>query len=165
MVFSYRAAALLAALALGLGSAASAMTTAKQGISNGELLRFIYTARYPLGCVDADAAARALRQNPTSDVATLHHIMAVDLACARGPYGLHSRELANGAITSASAAALLAARHESGADALRDARAARAGSKRVVDDRKDYHFQPSIFTEMAGRINRDANALLEAMRA
>jgi len=143
---------------------------ANQAISQGELQRFTSIGRYPLGCNDATLAANGLRAKPTTDPALLHEAARVYRACATGDYGTGSSTLRNQANFNAAAALLLAARHEAATDALRDARASKALADVIAGYTHPRSVQtpalnddPSIYRTDAGRIARDAAALLEAM--
>ena len=154
-------AAVVIAATLSPGAAAT------QHVSDGELQRFLWQVRFPSGCGDATVTAKTLRARPTTDPATLRAAAATYRACATGPYGVGSNPLANEANFASSAASLLAARHASPAAARADASAARDVSKIVVDYRRpsgprgpNRGVDLSQFITDAGRINRDAVALL-----
>jgi hypothetical protein len=138
-----------------------------QSISEGELQRMVTTGRYPIGCQDATLASKGLRAKPTTDPATLHGAVKAFRACATGPYGAGSSALRNQANFNASAALLLAARHEADAAAMTDAQNARTLAQAIVEYRRPDNLRtpglnndPSAYRTDAGRIARDAAALL-----
>jgi hypothetical protein len=137
-----------------------------QSISEGELARMATTGSYPIGCQEAALASRGLRAKPTTDPATLHGAVKAYRACAIGPYGAGSSALRNQANFNASAALLLAARHELNVTATSDAQAAGALAQAIVAYRRPdnprtpgLNDDPSIYRTDAGRIARDAAAL------
>ena len=162
---------LLKPLALALAFATTALH-ANQSISDGELQRFTYSGRFPLGCQEATLAANGLRAKPSSDPARLHEAARVFHACAVGPYGVGSDRLRNQANFSAAAALLLAARYDQPVTAVRDATDAKTLAQAIVDFRRPRSVQtpglnndPSAFRTDAGRIVRDATALLGPISA
>jgi hypothetical protein len=136
-----------------------------QAISDGELQRMASAGQYPVACNDAQLAANALRSKPT--VEKLHAAATAFGACAKSPYGIGSNALANQANFAASAALLLAARNEPPAAAANDARAAAELAQTIIVYRRPSNAtgptrnnDPSPHLTDAGRIERDANALL-----
>jgi hypothetical protein len=141
-----------------------------QSISEGELQRMVTTGSYPIGCQDATLASKRLRGNPTTDPAALHDAAKAYHACASGPYGAGSSALRNQANFNTAAALLLAARHEADAAAKSDAQTARTLAQAIVDYRRPDNVRtpglnndPSAYRTDAGRIARDASALLATL--
>ena len=169
MKIVFRAAgAVLAAL---LPLPALAVTYAPHGVSNVELQRFVYSPNYPNWCGSAGMAAREMRVKPTTDPSALHGIMkAAIVDCAEGSYAQSHQALWNTAVFGGAAAALLAARNEPPALALRDALHAKNWSADIVKfiyQRRTARAsnQPSQYRTDAYRINQDASALVEAILA
>jgi hypothetical protein len=163
----------VAALVMAIPSLTIAATfiSAPHGVSNEELQRFIYAPNYPNWCGASGQAAREMRVNPTTDPKTLHGIMRANIVdCANSSYAQSHQALWNTAVFGAAAAALLAARHEPPAPALRDATHAKNWGADLVKftyQRGTYRAsgQPSQYRTDAGRINRDAIALINAIVA
>ncbi len=168
------AAAILTLGALGaLPGNATTGTAATQSVTTGELQRYIYQANYPTWCSAAGDAARHMRANPTTDPARLHAVMNANIdQCANQPAGQRSAPLWNTAVFGAAAAALLAARHEPLPASLRDAKYAQKWSAMIADYQHQPgatsgpgSYNPSMYRTNAGRINRDAVALIAALQA
>jgi hypothetical protein len=168
----YRAILALAALPAML--AVNNMYNANQGVTNTELQRYIYAPNYPTWCGAAGMAAREMRVKPTTDPKVLHGVMKANIAeCANTSWVQQHPSVWNTAVFSASAAALLAARHEQPAHALRDATLAKNWSADLVS----FTHQPgagqpgpgrnlpSAYRTNAGRINSDATTLIGAIQA
>jgi hypothetical protein len=165
--------AAFAALLPTLAVAASSIS-APQSVTTEELQRYIYQANYPTWCGAAGLAAREMRVKPTTDPKTLHGVMKANIAqCANTTYAQQHAALWNTAVFGAAAAALLAARHEPPAQALRDATQAKSWSADIV---KFTHQPgaanmgpgtntPSMYRTNAGRIHTDAVALINAIKA
>jgi hypothetical protein len=153
--------------------AATLIAAAPQHVSDGELQLFIARSRFPTGCGSAQTATNALRAKPSTDPAVLEAAAKTYHACAVGPYGLHSNELANLSYFAASSALLLAARHSTDPDtAHHDAKYAAAYAQTIIDFRQtpgNRGFSrppnPSPLITDAGRIKKDATALLAAPAA
>ena len=141
---------------------AASMKTIPQSVPNGELIRYVYNVTFPMGCDQAAQMARNLRFKPETDPATMHKVMASYMACANGPYGKGSYAVSNTATYAASAAALLAARQETGAQALQDAHFAKKASGVVLAYRHN-NYTVSAYTTNASRINKDATALIAGL--
>jgi len=166
------AVAILAALVPSI-AAAVAPISAPQQVATGELQRYIYAPSYPNWCMAAGEAARKMRVKPTTDPNTMHAIMNANvLQCANTPYARQHATLWNTAIFAASAAALIAARHEPPSQAFQDATHAKNWSATIAGfTRADAGASglnsgtPSMYRTNAGRINSDAIALLAAIQA
>ncbi len=148
---------------------ATASVHPNQRISDGELQRFTYAQRFPLGCQDATLTANRLRAKPTTDPSQLLEVANTYRACANGPYGQGSNALANKANFAAAAALLLASRYDTPGNARDEAAAARALADAIADYRRPesvrtpaFNNDPSPYRTDAGRIARDAAALLAA---
>ncbi len=143
---------------------------ANQSIPEGELQRFTYVGRYPLGCQEATVTANQLRAKPTTDIARLHAAAQTYHACATSAYGAGSSTLRNQAYFNTAAALLLAARNEAPGPAKIDATDARTLAQGIVDYRRPRSVSspgldndPSVWRTDAGRIARDASALLASI--
>jgi hypothetical protein len=152
------------ATSLALPGLAASTTTIPQSVPNGELIRFVYNVSFPMGCDQAAQMARNLRFKPATDPKTMHAVMASYMACANGPYGKASYAVSNTATYASSAAALLAARQETGSQALRDAHFAKKASGVVLGYRHN-NYTVSVYTTNASRINKDATALIAGLTA
>jgi hypothetical protein len=160
--------AILTIAALSPSLAVAAGMSAQQSVTTGELQRYIYQANYPTWCGAAGQAAREMRVKPTTDPKALHGVMKANIPqCANTPYAQQHPALWNTAVFAAAAAALLAARHEPAAEALRDATHAQNWS----DDIVKYMRQPtgaagtpSMYRTNAGRIHSDAVALIASLK-
>jgi hypothetical protein len=171
-VRSLRFVALIAAVTLLLPSAVLAASTAAapQGVTGGELQRYIYQAQFPSWCGDAGMVAREFRVKPSTDPKTLHNVMKTYIACANGSYAQNHPALWNTAIFGAAAAALLAARHEGSQTALRDATYAANWSQDIVNfthqpgagNPGPGSNTPSMYRTNADRMHKDATALIAA---
>jgi hypothetical protein len=159
-----------AANALLLAAVTAVASHGGQHISDGELQRFIYSGRFPIGCSEATVAANAYRANPITDPARLHRLAQTFRACATSPYGLNSDAVRNHANFNTAAALLLAARSEQPAEVVRDATAAQTLAHSIVSyarpsgartPRYDT-YDPSPYRTDAGRIARDAAAMLSS---
>jgi hypothetical protein len=145
---------------------AATAPNAPQNISNGELQRMASSGQYPVACNDAQIAANGLRSKATLD--KLHAAAKAFRACALSPYGIGSNALANQANFAAAAALLLAARNDEDViNGSRDARMAATLAETIVAYRRpssatgpSRNNDPSPYRTDAGRIVRDANALL-----
>jgi hypothetical protein len=158
------------ALVFVLTTAPITASHAPQRIAESELQRFVDSGRFPVGCSEATLVSNQLRSSPTTDPSRLHDAANVFHACATGPYGANSDALHNQANFRASAALLLAARYEPPADSARDASAAKVLADRIAayerptgarTPRYD-NYDPSPYRTDAGRIARDAAALISA---
>lgn len=147
---------------------------ANQGVTNTELQRYIYTPNYPTWCGAAGEAAREMRVKPTTDPKTLHAVMKANITqCADTSWVQQRPAVWNTAVFSAAAAALLAARHEQPAHALRDATLAKNWTQDLVNFTHQPNASmpgpgmnlPSQYRTNAGRMNRDAVALISAVQA
>ncbi len=149
--------------------------SAPQSVTTDELQRFIYQADYPTWCGQSGQLARELRAKPTTDPKTMHAIMKANISeCANTSFGQSHPALWTTAVFGAASAALLAARHETGAQALKDADHAKKWSNDLVNfvhtpgpgmmGRPGANTQPSAYRTNAGRINRDADALIAALK-
>lgn len=152
---------------------AATSVSAPQEVPNGELQKFIYLGTYPTWCGDARVATQKMRANPSTDPAFLQEIMVATIQkCANTSYVLQRPPLWNQAVFAGASAALLAARHESPADAERDAMHAKNWSAEIVafvhkpgpGHPGPGQNIPSALRTDAGRINRDADALLAALK-
>src|SRR5271165_1199579 len=158
--------AALAALALVLPAsvlaASSSAMMASQKVPNDEVLRWVYQVPFPVACGAAQRVAAGLRVKPTTDVATMHNAIKEYVACAKSPTGQHVAGLANGAFFGAAAAALLAARQETGQAAATDAFFARDVSQDLINYNRTPmgSSNPSVVRTNASRINADAVALI-----
>jgi len=153
-------------------AAVVAAGTVPQHISPDELARLAYDARFPIGCGGATLAANGLRAKPTTDPARLREAAQAFRDCATGPYGLGSNRIAIQSNFSAAAVLLIAARNEPPATARADAAEARALTQSIIAFRQPPGARgplrdpdPSPLITDAGRINRDATALLAALNA
>jgi hypothetical protein len=145
---------------------------ASQHISESELARLASSGKFPVACGDATLAANGLRVKPSIDPDRLRGAAQAFRDCATGPYGLHSNRLALQSNFNAAAALLIAARHEAPASARADAAEARALTQSIIDFRQPAGARgplrdpdPSPLITDAGRINRDATALLAGLNA
>jgi hypothetical protein len=146
---------------------------ASQKISDGELQRFIVNLRFPGTCGAASQSVNAMRSKPTSDPARLHPMIATFVECARGPWTSTNGSLFNMAVFAASSASLLAARYETGTAAFSDAQNAAHGADLIVNYQHGLRpgqsannvnqYAPSVYLTDAGRIKRDAAALLATL--
>lgn len=143
-----------------------------QEVPNGELQRFIYMGRYPTWCGEAQVLVGKMRANPTTDPAFLHEVMVATIKnCANTQHALQNAPLWNQAVFAGASAALLAARHQSLSVALRDATYAKDWSAEVINfvhrpgpgRPGSGRNIPSNFRTDAGRINRDADAMIAAI--
>jgi len=167
----HRAATVMACLSL-LPSLALAVATvtAPHNVSTEELQRFIYRNTYPNWCGAAGMAAREMRVKPSTDPSVMHGIMRANINdCANQTYAQQHPGLWNTAVFAASAAALIAARHEAPAAALRDATHAKNWSADIVAYTRQQNTyrqsgSPSPYRTDAGRINRDATTLIGAIQ-
>ena len=183
MPFSLRTTAIIATLAVVPLAALAAPTptpmstvpaivTAPQSVTTKELQRYIYAPNYPVWCNTAGQAAREMRVKPTTDPKTMHGIMRANIVdCAGAPYAQQHPALWNTAVFAASAAALIAARHEAPAQAFQDATHAKNWSADIAGftyaDAGASGLNsstPSMYRTNAGRINGDAVALLNAIQ-
>ena len=175
MRFVQRAA--LAAVTALVPVAAWAVTpvTAPQSVTKDELQRFIYEPNYPTWCGDAGQAAREMRVKPTTDPKFLHGVMKANIPnCANTTYAQQHPALWTTAVFGAAAAALLAARHEGPPQALQDATHAKTWSQDLVNFQRTPGYMatgpgsaetPTMYRTNAGRINKDAVALISAIKA
>jgi hypothetical protein len=143
---------------------------ANQKIADSELQRFITQGRYPSGCSESTIAANTLKAKPTTDAAQLRLAAGTFHACATSPYGVASFSLRNAANFSAAAALLLAARHDDPASARKEAESARTLAQSIVTftnpsgaSGKSRPPDPSPYITDAGRISRDADALIASL--
>jgi hypothetical protein len=150
--------------------------SAPQSVTTDELQRFIYQANYPTWCGQSGQLARELRVKPTTDPKTMHAIMKANITeCANTSYAQSHPTLWTTAVFGAASAALLAARHETGAQALKDANHAKTWSGDLVGfvhqpgparmGAPGAGTTPSMYRTNAGRINRDAIALIDALKS
>jgi hypothetical protein len=150
--------------------------SAPQSVTTDELQRYIYQADYPTWCGQSGQLARDLRAKPTTDPKTMHAIMKANIAeCANTSYAQSHPALWTTAVFGAASAALLAARHETGAQAMKDAEHAKKWSSDLVNfvhqpgpammGRPGANTTPSMYRTNAGRINRDAEALITALKS
>jgi hypothetical protein len=163
-----RSFATVAFLASGI-TAANAM----QQIPDGELQRFVYQTRFPVQCGDAGIAVSKMRQSPTTSPPTLHGMIRTFVDCAKGPWSKSNGALFNTSVFAASAAALLAARHEHGLAATVDAHNALHGAKLItayqsgtrpgLPSRTTNPYAPSPYITDANRIKTDAQELLAGL--
>ncbi len=155
---------------------AASTVSASQSVTTDELQRFIYQADYPTWCGAAGAAAREMRAKPSTDPKTMHGIMKANIPeCANTSYAQSHPALWTTAVFGAAAAALIAARHETGAQALEDAHHAKTWSGDLAGfvhtpgpammGRPGASTTPSMYRTNAGRINRDAIALISALKS
>jgi hypothetical protein len=159
-------AALAAALVPALAAALNNIYSAQQGVTTGELQRFIYAPTFPMVCGDAAQVAAQMRVHPASDPKTMHHVMKVYTACTKTRAAGSNSALWNTALFGAAAAALLAARHEPLPDSLTDAGYAKSWSEALVKFERGYNSnQPSYYRTGADRMHTDAVALIAAIKA
>ena len=154
---------------------AAAPVSAPQGISDGELQRFIYLQGYPMFCSESAQMARDMRAKPTTDPKFLHKVMKANIGeCANTQQAQKAPAVWTTAVFAGAAAALLAARHEQPAQALQDAKHAEQWSNDLVNFERQpgyanvgpgQNYSPSMHRTDAGRINRDAAALIKALHA
>jgi hypothetical protein len=168
MNFMHRAAlAALAVVTPSFALAAGYPYESTQKVPTAELQRYIYQARYPGFCLSADTAARNMRAKPSTDPAAMHAIMTANIPeCANTNFAQSNLPTFTTAIFGAAAAALIAARHEAGPAAIADATHARNwGADLAKMTRDNGEGTPSMYRTDAGRISRDAIALLAAIEA
>jgi hypothetical protein len=158
--------------ALAISMVAALVPTANQKIADSELQRFITQGHYPSGCSESTLAANGLKTAPTTDPAKLRLAAGTFHACATSPYGISSYALRNKANFSAAAALLLAARYDDPASAKKEASAAKSLAEGIITFTrpsgargKALDPDPSPYITDAGRIKRDADALLAALAA
>jgi hypothetical protein len=100
-------------------------------------------------------------------------MIATFVECARGPWAASNGGLFNSAVFAASSASLLAARYETGSAAFSDAQNAAHGADLIVNYQHGLRpgqsanmvnkYAPSAYLTDAGRIKRDATALIASL--
>ena len=102
--------------------------------TNDELYRYAYSITYPMQCYDASQAVAKLRTNPAyqNDVKELHAARKGFMECANTRWAMTHSALYNGALYSAAAVSLLAARQETGKAAVKDATIAREATDQIL---------------------------------
>jgi hypothetical protein len=164
------------AVFLAAPSVALAVTAyqATQNVTDVELQRYIYEMTFPSWCGDATVAAHDMRVNATTDPQKLHAVMKADIDhCANTSWVQERPAVWNTAVFSAASAALLAARYEPPAAALPDAASARDWSAIIAGFTHQPGAgrpgpgmnMPSMYRTNAGRINKDAIALISAIQS
>jgi len=165
---------LFAFLAVPVSALAATGASVPQSVPTAELQRYIYQANYPNWCGAAGQAVREMRVKPSTDPKVMHGIMKANITeCANTPYAQQHAAVWNTAVFGAAAAALIAARHETGAAAIQDATHAKNWSEDIV---KFTHqpgagsggpsqYTPSMYRTNANRMHGDAVALLAALKS
>lgn len=155
-------------------SVAAQTTSTPQDVTTVELQRYIYQASYPTWCGSSQQAAAQMRVKPSTDPVFLHSVMKANITqCANTPYAQNHAALWNTAVFSAAAAALLASRNEPLPQAMVDAKHARNWSSDIAGF--VHTTGPgvpgngpnigSVYRTNAGRIQSDADALIETYEA
>jgi hypothetical protein len=139
---------------------------AAQLITDGELQKVMWSASFPNVCGDVRLAVNGMRSKPTTNPAALHQFIAVVTKCGTGSFAAHYEGLYNLSVYTASAAALLAARHEGAKAATGDAQFAVDAANIILGvGRGRGGDVQSPYAGTAQRIKTDAHSLLASLSA
>jgi hypothetical protein len=150
-----------------------AAVAAAQSLPDSQLEMFIRNTPFPVQCGEAQMASAQMRVKSTTDPATLHKMTQAYVACAKTPYAANNGALFNSAIFAATAASLLAARHQTGAAALADAQNALKGASLIQGYSRGTtphggaqasQNTPSMLLTNAGRMGNDAKAIIASLQ-